>query len=59
MFGDVYQYETLLPALGDSNVVFIATGARPSMSPDSITEPFRIDYNGACVARWGTVARRG
>ena len=44
----MYQYETLLPALGDSNVVFIATGARFGVPPD-LTEPFRVDYCGARV----------
>ena len=45
--GDVYKYETLQAAIGDSNVVFVATGARPSggLLPDPLG-PYKIDYVG-------------
>ena len=39
--GDVYQFSTLQQALGDCNVVLVATGSRPALDPFG---PFNIDY---------------
>ena len=39
--GDVYQFSTLHDALGEANVLFIATGSRPALDPFG---PFTIDY---------------
>ena len=39
--GDVFQFSTLHNALGDANVMFIATGSRPALDPFG---PFQIDY---------------
>lgn len=39
--GDVYQFSTLQRALGDCNVVLVATGSRPALDPFG---PFNVDY---------------
>ena len=39
--GDVYQFSTLHDAIGEANVLFIATGSRPALDPFG---PFTIDY---------------
>ncbi|MDZ8077757.1 MAG: NAD(P)H-binding protein [Nostoc sp. DcaGUA01] len=39
--GDVLQPETLTAALGDSTVVLVATGAKPSFDP---TGPYKVDF---------------
>ena len=44
--GDVFQFSTLHNALGDANVMFIATGSRPALDPFG---PFQIDYE-ACFS---------
>ena len=41
--GDVLKPESLSAAVGDSTVVFCATGATPSFNP---TEPYQVDYEG-------------
>lgn len=41
--GDVLQGSRLIGAMGDSTVVFCATGARPSFDP---TQPYKVDYEG-------------
>ncbi|WP_138497578.1 NAD(P)H-binding protein [Nostoc sp. PA-18-2419] len=41
--GDVLQPETLVAALGDSTVVLVATGAKPSFDP---TGPYKVDFEG-------------
>ncbi|MGG6263524.1 NAD(P)H-binding protein [Leptolyngbya sp. AN03gr2] len=41
--GDVLQGSQLIGAMGDSTVVFCATGARPSFDP---TQPYKVDYEG-------------
>ncbi|MDZ8240376.1 MAG: NAD(P)H-binding protein [Nostoc sp. ChiQUE01a] len=41
--GDVLQPETLTGALGDSTVVLVATGAKPSFDP---TGPYKVDFEG-------------
>jgi uncharacterized protein YbjT (DUF2867 family) len=41
--GDVLQPETLTAALGDSTVLLIATGAKPSFDP---TGPYKVDFEG-------------
>ncbi len=41
--GDVLQPESLKAAIGDSTVVFLATGATPSFDP---TGPYKVDYEG-------------
>ncbi|PHJ68685.1 epimerase [Nostoc linckia z18] len=41
--GDVLQPETLTAALGDSTVVLVATGAKPSFDP---TGPYKVDFEG-------------
>ncbi|MEH2259381.1 NAD(P)H-binding protein [Nostoc sp.] len=41
--GDVLQPESLTAALGDSTVVLVATGARPSFDP---TGPYKVDFEG-------------
>lgn len=41
--GDVLQPETLAAAIGDSTVLFCATGARPGFDP---TAPYKVDYEG-------------
>ncbi|MDF5709030.1 MAG: SDR family oxidoreductase [Nostoc sp. S4] len=41
--GDVLQPETLAAALGDSTVVLVATGAKPSFDP---TGPYKVDFEG-------------
>ncbi|WP_445635521.1 Epimerase [Nostoc sp. DSM 114161] len=41
--GDVLQPETLSAALGDSTVVLVATGAKPSFDP---TGPYKVDFEG-------------
>jgi hypothetical protein len=43
--GDVYQFSTLQQALGDCNVVLVATGSRPALDPFG---PFNIDYQ-VCI----------
>lgn len=39
--GDVFQYATLPKALGDANVVIVATGAADPLDP---LGPFNVDY---------------
>ncbi|MHC5936026.1 NAD(P)H-binding protein [Nostoc sp.] len=41
--GDVLQPETLNAALGDSTVLLVATGAKPSFDP---TGPYKVDFEG-------------
>ncbi|MBD1845049.1 NAD(P)H-binding protein [Cyanobacteria bacterium FACHB-63] len=41
--GDVLQGAQLIGAMGDSTVVFCATGAKPSFDP---TQPYKVDYEG-------------
>ncbi|MBN3923434.1 NAD(P)H-binding protein [Nostoc sp. NMS4] len=41
--GDVLQPEGLTAALGDSTVLFVATGAKPSFDP---TGPYKVDFEG-------------
>ncbi|MEH2108581.1 NAD(P)H-binding protein [Nostoc sp.] len=41
--GDVLQPESLAAALGDSTVVLVATGAKPSFDP---TGPYKVDFEG-------------
>ncbi|MEH2174114.1 NAD(P)H-binding protein [Nostoc sp.] len=41
--GDVLQPESLTAALGDSTVLLIATGAKPSFDP---TGPYKVDFEG-------------
>lgn len=41
--GDVAKYTTLLPAMGDSNAVVVATGARDPRDP---LGPLSVDFNG-------------
>ncbi|MGV0024659.1 SDR family oxidoreductase [Phormidesmis priestleyi] len=41
--GDVLNLESLQSAMGDSTIVFCATGARPSFDP---TGPYKVDYEG-------------
>ncbi|MFN6485922.1 MULTISPECIES: NAD(P)H-binding protein [unclassified Nostoc] len=41
--GDVLQPESLTTALGDSTVVLVATGAKPSFDP---TGPYKVDFEG-------------
>ncbi|MEQ8968893.1 MAG: SDR family oxidoreductase [Coleofasciculus sp. C1-SOL-03] len=41
--GDVLKPESLSAAVGDSTVVFCATGATPSFNP---LEPYQVDYEG-------------
>ncbi|GAP97468.1 SDR family oxidoreductase [Leptolyngbya sp. NIES-2104] len=41
--GDVLQGSQLIAAMGDSTVVFCATGAKPSFDP---TQPYKVDYEG-------------
>lgn len=41
--GDVLQPDSLKTAIGDSTVVFCATGATPSFDP---TTPYKVDYEG-------------
>ncbi|MEH2079319.1 MAG: NAD(P)H-binding protein [Nostoc sp.] len=41
--GDVLQPESLSAALGDSTVVLVATGAKPSFDP---TGPYKVDFEG-------------
>jgi uncharacterized protein YbjT (DUF2867 family) len=41
--GDVLNPESLQSAIGDSTIVFCATGARPSFDP---TGPYKVDYEG-------------
>ncbi|PPT08826.1 Hypothetical protein CKA32_002215 [Geitlerinema sp. FC II] len=41
--GDVLQPDTLPDAIGDSTVVFCATGAKPSLDP---TSPYKVDNEG-------------
>ncbi|MBD2518449.1 NAD(P)H-binding protein [Nostoc sp. FACHB-973] len=43
VLGDVLQPETLTAALGDSTVVLVATGAKPSFDP---TGPYKVDFEG-------------
>jgi uncharacterized protein YbjT (DUF2867 family) len=43
VIGDVLQPESLTAALGDSTIVFCATGARPSFDP---TGPYQVDFVG-------------
>ncbi|MBD2663616.1 NAD-dependent epimerase/dehydratase [Richelia sinica FACHB-800] len=43
VIGDVLQPESLEAALGDSSIVFCATGARPSFDP---TGPYQVDFAG-------------
>ena len=47
--GDVFQFASLQNALGDANVLFIATGSRPALDPFG---PFNIDFQvGICRNR--------
>ncbi|MEH2457304.1 NAD(P)H-binding protein [Nostoc sp.] len=41
--GDVLQAESLTAALGDSTVLLVATGAKPSFDP---TGPYKVDFEG-------------
>lgn len=41
--GDVLQPESLNAALGDSTVLLVATGAKPSFDP---TGPYKVDFEG-------------
>jgi uncharacterized protein YbjT (DUF2867 family) len=41
--GDVLHKDNLLAALGDSTVLFCATGAKPGFDP---TAPYKVDYEG-------------
>ncbi|MEH2023497.1 NAD(P)H-binding protein [Nostoc sp.] len=41
--GDVLQPESLTAALGDSTVILVATGAKPSFDP---TGPYKVDFEG-------------
>jgi uncharacterized protein YbjT (DUF2867 family) len=41
--GDVLQPETLTAALGNSTVLLVATGAKPSFDP---TGPYKVDFEG-------------
>ncbi|MEH1812669.1 MAG: NAD(P)H-binding protein [Nostoc sp.] len=41
--GDVLQPESLTAALGDSTVLLVATGAKPSFDP---TGPYKVDFEG-------------
>ncbi len=43
VLGDVLQPESLTAALGDSTVLLVATGAKPSFDP---TGPYRVDFEG-------------
>jgi uncharacterized protein YbjT (DUF2867 family) len=43
VIGDVLQPESLTAALGDSTVLLIATGAKPSFDP---TGPYKVDFEG-------------
>ena len=42
--GDVLQPESLTAALGDSTVLLVATGAKPSFDP---TGPYKVDFEGS------------
>ncbi|MEH2119193.1 NAD(P)H-binding protein [Nostoc sp.] len=42
--GDVLQPESLTAGLGDSTVVLVATGAKPSFDP---TGPYKVDFEGS------------
>ena len=56
--GDVFQYATLPKALGDANVVIVATGAADPLDP---LGPFNVDYQ-VCRVGWnwflGLLARK-
>ncbi|OYD96669.1 epimerase [Nostoc sp. 'Peltigera membranacea cyanobiont' 210A] len=41
--GDVLQPESLTAALGDSTILLVATGAKPSFDP---TGPYKVDFEG-------------
>ncbi|MEH1944548.1 MAG: NAD(P)H-binding protein [Nostoc sp.] len=41
--GDVLELESLTAALGDSTVLLVATGAKPSFDP---TGPYKVDFEG-------------
>ena len=41
--GDVLEPESLTAALGDSTVLLVATGAKPSFDP---TGPYKVDFEG-------------
>jgi uncharacterized protein YbjT (DUF2867 family) len=41
--GDVLKPNTLTAAIGDANIIFCATGARPSLDP---TGPYQVDFEG-------------
>jgi uncharacterized protein YbjT (DUF2867 family) len=41
--GDVLQPESLNAALGDSTILLVATGAKPSFDP---TGPYKVDFEG-------------
>ncbi|MDZ7992065.1 MAG: NAD(P)H-binding protein [Nostoc sp. EfeVER01] len=41
--GDVLQPESLTTALGDSTILLVATGAKPSFDP---TGPYKVDFEG-------------
>ncbi|MEH2127493.1 NAD(P)H-binding protein [Nostoc sp.] len=41
--GDVLQPESLTAALGDTTVLLVATGAKPSFDP---TGPYKVDFEG-------------
>ncbi|MBD2528114.1 NAD(P)H-binding protein [Nostoc flagelliforme FACHB-838] len=43
VIGDVLQPESLTAALGDSTVLLVATGAKPSFDP---TGPYKVDFEG-------------
>lgn len=43
VLGDVLNRDSLEKAIGDSNVLFCATGASPSLDP---TGPYQVDYQG-------------
>ncbi|MBK1986453.1 NAD(P)H-binding protein [Sphaerospermopsis aphanizomenoides BCCUSP55] len=43
VIGDVLEASSLAAALGDSTVLFCATGASPSFDP---TAPYRVDFEG-------------
>ncbi|MEH2446935.1 MAG: NAD(P)H-binding protein [Nostoc sp.] len=42
--GDVLQPESLTTGLGDSTVLLVATGAKPSFDP---TGPYKVDFEGS------------
>lgn len=42
--GDVLQPESLTAGLGDSTVLLVATGAKPSFDP---TGPYKVDFEGS------------